>query len=1188
MSQRNWTNAQKNAIKARNGSVLVSAAAGSGKTAVLVQRVIEILTDKEKLCEANKLLIVTFTKAAAFEMRERINEKLLELIRQNPQDSFLKRQQILLSSAHISTIHSFCNSLIKDNFYKLDIPKDFKIADNSEITLLRDDAINEVFEEDYKSGRKSFLNLIEIFANDKNDKKLIEIINLLYDFVRSHPFPEKWLDEKLKMYDFNLPTEKTIFGQVILNQTDSLLNYCLSAIENLKNLVSEEEKLSVYISSFEQEIAALQDIKEALGKVSWDEISEKINSFNLSILKRVTGESDNPIKLKVTSVRKQIKTIISEMQSLFSENNNDCKSDTKKIFPIVSELFLLVKEFSEKLDELKKKASICDFGDLEHLTIKLLVTPCENGFEKTEDAIELSEKFQYIMIDECQDINAAQNMIFKAISKNESNLFTVGDVKQSIYRFRQAMPEIFLKRKESYNNFKEGIENYPAKIILDKNFRSREEILNAVNFIFKKIMSKKIGEMEYTSEEELKLGASFENMNQDYEVQLKVLDLSTETDGENLNEVEAKYISNQIYKMISSGYKIKDKDIYRPVTFKDFCILLRNSNKHAKSFAKEMSSCGIPVVYDNSGGFFSTIEISVMTSLLNIIDNPIQDIPLISVLLSPIGNFKIDDLASIRAQKIDSALYFALLEYSEKNEKAKVFLNKLKKWRALALTMQSDELINYIYEDSGYIYTVQAMDFGQIRLNNLRMLLEYARNFESNGKKGLSSFVRFINRLKEQKIDLNSASSFSELDNAVRIMSIHKSKGLEFPICFIANCSRQFNKDRDEVLLHPDLGIGIKLFDEKREFRYNSYHRKAVKIALENAAISEELRVFYVALTRAKEKLFLISSLKNPQRTISNLANKTLNALKVDPYIVKNASSFSDWIILSALCSISDDLLYNSEDILEILKRKVKELNFDFVDLSDLSDSTNDNSLNNQMKKIKVQDQNISESDVDERLLSLMNKRFSSQYKFEKLIEIPSKVTVTDIVSGDNKKYLDFSKCPNFSLKENITPAQLGTAMHTFLQFADFKKAKENLKSELQRLISGGHLSQEICEKLKLYNLQRFLNSDLVSRMLKSSEVKKEYEFSVRMPLQDYDTSFLGQYEDENIILQGSIDCIFKEDNEWVVVDYKTDKFKSVNEIKNKYSKQLNLYSKALEKCTNVNVKQNVLYLFYTGDQIFL
>lgn len=1185
MSQRNWTKAQTNAIKAREGSLLVSAAAGSGKTAVLVQRVIEILTDKDNLCEANKLLIVTFTKAAAFEMRDRINERLSELIRQNPRDSFLKRQQILLSSAHISTIHSFCNSLIKDNFYKLNIPKDFKIADSSEMTLLRDDAINEVFEENYKLARKSFLNLVEIFANDKNDKKLVEIINSLYDFIRSHPFPEKWLDEKLKMYDPQASTEQTVFGKIILNYVDSLLNYCLEALENMKDLIWEEEKLSVYVSSFEQDIFSLQEIKNSIRINAWDEIADKISNFSLSTLKRVVGEGNNPVKLKVMAVRKQIKSIITELESLFSESNVDCQNDTKKLLPIVSELFLVVKQFSKKLEELKKKASICDFGDLEHLTIKLLVTPCENGFKKTETALELSEKFQYIMIDECQDINAAQDMIFKAISKNESNLFTVGDVKQSIYRFRQAMPEIFLNRKESYNTFDEISPNYPAKIILDKNFRSRKEILNSVNFVFKKIMSKEIGEMEYTDEEELRLGADFEGSVWDKSVEFKVLNLSTKSDDESLDEVEAKYISAQIYEMISRGYKIKDKGGYRPVTFKDFCILLRNSNKHAKVFAKEMSSCGIPVVYDNSGGFFSTIEISVITSLLNIIDNPIQDIPLISVLLSPIANFNIDELAFIRAKNPDLPLYFALLEDAQDNEKSKIFLNKLKKWRALASTMQSDELINYIYEDSGYIYIVQAMEFGEIRLNNLRLLLEYARNFEANEKKGLSNFVRFIDRLKEQKIDLNCASSFSEFDNAVRIMSIHKSKGLEFPICFIANCSRQFNKDRDEVLLHPNFGIGIKLFDEKRKFRYNSYHRKAVKIELERSAISEELRVLYVAMTRAKEKLFLISSLKNPERTVNNLSNKVINAPKIAPYVVRTSNSFSDWLILSALCEVSNSLIYEPIDIIETLKSKSNVLNFEFVDLSNMNDVVIDKCS---IDKNQKSDLDVSSPAIDEKLLNLMTQRFSSRYEWEKLCEIPNKVTVTDLVSGQNNKHLDFSKKPNFSLKENITPAQLGTAMHTFLQFADFKLAKENLKVELQKLISKGYISEEICQKLNLYNIRRFLNSELVSRMLKSDYVKKEFEFSVRMPLKDYDKDLSEKYQNENIILQGSIDCIFKEDNQWIIVDYKTDKFKSVNEIKNKYSKQLDLYSKALKKCTKISVKQNILYLFYTGEQILL
>ncbi|MBR1779372.1 MAG: helicase-exonuclease AddAB subunit AddA, partial [Clostridia bacterium] len=789
MDGNTWTKAQKDAIKAKGGSVLVSAAAGSGKTAVLVQRVIEILTDKKNVCEANRLLIVTFTKAAAAEMRERINRRLAELIEQNPGDTFLKRQQILLSSAHISTIHSFCSSLIKDNFYKLDIPKEFRIADSSEIALLREDAINEVFEENYKASRGAFLHLIEIFNNDKNDKKLVEIINSLYDFIRSYPFPKKWLDEKLQMYDSSLPAEKSAFGQIILNYAESLLCYCSDALISAKTLISKEEKLSAYLTSFEQDLSAIQQIKDSLKSESWDDIAEKINNFTMSTLKRITGEHDNPVKLKVLSIRKQIKSTLLELQGLFAEKASDCIDDTKRLFPIVKELFCIVRDFYEKLEELKRKSSICDFGDLEHLSIKLLVSPSQSDFERTEVAKELSEKFKYIMIDECQDINAAQDMIFKAISKDEANLFTVGDVKQSIYRFRQAMPEIFLDRKERYKKYDEKAAEYPAKIILDRNFRSRKEILDMVNFIFRKIMSREIGEMEYTKEEELRLGAVFEDNSQDSTVELKVLDLSTKYDDENLDAAEARYISAQIYKMITQGYKVKDKDGFRAVTFRDFCILLRNTNKHTQIFAKEMLACGIPTIYDNTGGFFSTNEVSVITSLLNVIDNPVQDVPLISVLLSPIAGFSVDDLAFLRAQSPDLPLYFAFLEYSKINERAKLFLDKLKKWRALAATMRSDKLINYIYADSGYINTVQAMPLGQIRLNNLRLLAEYARNFEANERKGLGSFVVFINRLKEQKFDLNAASSFSKLDNAVRIMSIHKSKGLEFPVCFIANCS---------------------------------------------------------------------------------------------------------------------------------------------------------------------------------------------------------------------------------------------------------------------------------------------------------------------------------------------------------------------------------------------------------------
>ncbi|MBR1779416.1 MAG: PD-(D/E)XK nuclease family protein, partial [Clostridia bacterium] len=443
------------------------------------------------------------------------------------------------------------------------------------------------------------------------------------------------------------------------------------------------------------------------------------------------------------------------------------------------------------------------------------------------------------------------------------------------------------------------------------------------------------------------------------------------------------------------------------------------------------------------------------------------------------------------------------------------------------------------------------------------------------------------NRLKEPKFYFNAATSFSKLHNAVRIMSINKTTVLEFPVCFIANFSRQFNKDKDDVLLHPNFGIGIKLLDKERGFRYNTYQRKAIKIELERAALSEELRVLYVAMTRAKEKLFLITSLKDPAAKLAALAERIINNGVIPPNAVRTSGSFSDWLLLCVLSKRQNDILYASkDDIKDLLSRDLDVCKMDFVDLVAEDGFSGDKNAN--IQKENFDSTKLGINNVDDNLLNLMKQRFSYTYKMQNLCTIPTKVTVTDIVAGKNNKYLDFSRSPDFSAGNNITPTQLGTAMHTFLQFADFDSARKNLSKEMDRLISKGYLQEELSQKLNWRNIQRFLDSDLVTRILKSTLVKKEYEFSIRMPINEYTGDLSAPYQNENIILQGSIDCAFIEDNEWVIVDYKTDKFKSLDEIKNKYSKQLKLYSMALRKCTCTSVKQTVLYLFHTGEQIVL
>lgn len=1179
MENKKWTKPQLDAINARNGSILVSAAAGSGKTAVLVQRVIEILVNEEKSCDADKLLIVTFTNAAAAEMKERISERLSELIRQRPFDNRLKRQQVLLSNAHISTIHSFCNNIIREHFYILGVSKDFKIADTSEMSLLREDAIANILDSNYNSGSRAFFNLVEAFSSEKNDKRLVEIINLLYDFIRSHPFPELWLDEKILMYDSNSPIENTPFGKVLINYSMSLIEYCIASVKRLVSLVEDHEILYAYLQTFNEDLTELEKAKTSLNNDTWDEIFKVVGLLKLATLKRVSGVSDDPIKIKIMEKRKEIKNIISQVQSLFCSSSDECKADTEKLRYIVSELFSVVKQFSRKLDELKKERDICDFGDLEHLVLKLLVKPDKNnslGFLRTEQAIELSKRFNFVMVDECQDINEAQDMIFRAVSRDESNLFMVGDVKQSIYRFRQAMPELFLNKKNKYDYYVSDEDNYPAKIILDKNFRSRKGVLNAVNFVFEKIMSEEVGEMEYTDEEKLAYGAKYEDKT-DADVSLKVLDLSLCDNDADMNKLEARYISEQIFKMISSGYTVKDGDSLRPVTYKDFCVLLRNANKHAKAFAHEMSLCGIPTFTENSGSFFATSEVSTVLALLNIIDNPIQDIALITVLLSPIAGFSADELCLIRHEDKCNPFYFALKEFSSKDAKSKMFLEKLESWRILATTMPSDTLINYIYEETNYTNIVQAMENGSLRLDNLRLLLEYARNFEAGETKGLSSFIRFINRLKENKIDLNCASSTSGIANAVTVMSIHKSKGLEFPVCFIANCSRKFNKDRDEILLDPSLGIGIKLFHKKLGYRYSSYQRDAVKLVLENSAMSEELRVLYVAMTRAKEKLIILTSLKNIDSSIFSLANKLSFNGTVSPYAVKTASSFSDWLLLCALSALSENVL--CEDVEKIKKALTKSSNVWEVDFVTPSIG----------EKLKPPSKSIEEEvPIDEKFLKLIKNRLSFKYPLSPLFNIPTKVTVTDLSSGENKRHFDFSKVPTFSLKEKITPAQKGTALHTFLQFVNFREARLDLENEISRLVTQGYLQSDLAKKLNRREIKRFLDSSLVSRIIESPKVLREYKFTTRLRLKDYDESVPLEFENEEIILQGAVDCMFQEDDEFVIVDYKTDRFKSISEMKAKYAKQLLLYSSSVKKCTDINVKQNILYLFYTGEQIFL
>lgn len=1172
MGDRSWTSSQKNAINLRNGTVLVSAAAGSGKTAVLVQRIIEGITDNKKPCSADRLLVATFTNAAASEMRERISLEIARMIDGNPENAYLRKQQILLKRAKISTIDSFCNDIVRENFYRLGISPNFRISDDNETLILRENAIDNVMDRLYEEGSKEFLNLVELFSKDRDDVNLVRIIEQLYNFMRAYPFPDEWMSNIVSLYEEVDNVCDTVWGEVMVNYLEDTLDYLIELTNISIELCRQDKKIEdAYLEVLKSDMVNLSVVMRAAEAKSWNGIVKALQFEFDKQKKQLRGYNDDIVKIKIVNNRKYVKDVVKKLKSYFCMYEDKVKQDNKKIKDIVTELFYIVKLFDDEFQKIKSERNVADFGDLEYWMIKLLVKKKNGYYEKSQVAIELSEQFDEIMIDECQDINETQSMIFKMLSKDEKNLFMVGDVKQSIYGFRQAMPEIFLKRKEAYSEYYAKEEKYPLKVILDKNFRSRRGVLDTVNFIFKQLMSKNLGDMDYTEEEKLKYGSNYPESN-DEETEIHIIE--TQKDEEkSKNTIEAKEIAKIISKMISEGKLIHDSQGSHRVTYRDFCILLRSANKHAADYAKELYNCGIPVWCDANGKFFGTVEISVMISLLRIIDNPIQDIPLISVLVSPIYGFTPDDLARLRINDRNIPIYFALKQFKENGDKrCKKFLDDLDEYRRLSVMLRPNKLINYIYDKTGYLAIVQAMENGELRLANLRMLVEYAGKYEGDTYKGLSGFIRFIDKLQEQKSDLTPASSISETANVVRIMSIHRSKGLEFPICILAGCSRNFNSNREEVMVHNKLGLGIKLRNSNNTLHYPTVIRQAISLELKRDGLSEELRVLYVALTRAREKLIIIMTVDN----LESKVNKIMlgNEERISPYLLRSMNSFGDWILCAMLRHPSAKKLVGSMgmDGCLVIMNDVSDWKIKLV-----GSFAHEHNIEN------IKDEETPKINND--ILKLVTNRFDYLYPYQDLKNVPVKVAASQISHGDMwSKYIATSK-PSFLLKSSLTGAESGTAIHQFLQFADYKNSVQDFDVEILRLLDKGFLSEEQIKVINKKQILKFLNSELGKRILSSDDLKREYRFSVRVPIEEYDKRFVDINANDNIVLQGAIDCVFEENGEYIIVDYKTDIVNESKQLVEKYRNQLEIYKYAFEKCNGCKVKECIIYSFTLGKQ---
>lgn len=1173
---RNWTEHQLDAITARGGSVIVSAAAGSGKTAVLVERVIRLITDTENGVDADRLLVVTYTRKAAAELKLRLKAALTDCIRTDPTNPFLIRQQSLLTKAHISTVDSFCMSLCKEYFYLLNIDRSIRIADNGELSVLRSDAMRMTLDTLYTQKDPRFHRLVETFASARNDSRLEDHIFRLYDFLRSHPFPQRWMDEKLSYYSDFDDAADSVWGRIIAEYTREAAEYFQLLVDRALDAISHDEKLhDKLFPLFDGYRVFSERLSDAVESRSWDTICEVLSSFDAGRLTTPRGYADNPLKIAAASARDMFKDTIKTLQKLYAQDEALCLYEIERLKDYAEQIFSAAAQFEENYAVLKKENGVADYADIEHWVLSLIID-VESG-QPTDVAREIASRFDYIMVDEYQDANEVQDTIFKTISRSEENLFVVGDVKQSIYGFRQAMPELFLKRKNNAIIYDKEKPQYPAKIILEKNFRSDGAILSAVNYFFSKLMSPAVGDIEYNEEEALVAGAEYAPQNEPA-VEMNLIDKGFVGE-EDAAIAEARYIAERIHRMVEEGYPVKDGDNYRPATFSDFAVLMRNLSSYGAVYREVFELYGIHARSESSAGFLGAREIMLLTNFLRVINNPALDIELLSVVMSPVFAFDEDDLARIRVGLRKGSLFAAItLDAENGNAKSAAFLKELAYYRGLAATLPLHQLISLIFERSSFMAIIAASDSSCNTVNNLRMLLDYARSFEQNTRRGLSSFVGYLDRLVEDGSDLPSAAGESGADFGVELMTVHASKGLEFPICFLANTARRFVSDASQtVLLHSRYGYAQKLYDPALSANFNTMPRNALAMEINRDEMSEELRVLYVAMTRAKQKLIMLAT---PSRSvegyIGGIAKKLAGQREISPFAVRSVNALSDWLTMCALLHPDGVKLREYAGVsVDCDKQADFRLTCRVIDRPFGDEET---------EPVAAETAVITPRSA---VIEELKKHADYRYPYEALSGLPVKVAASSLAHQLTEKSYDrHLDRPAFLQGEKLTSAGKGTALHAFMQFVDFAAARVDLPSQIERLTSEGYLTEAQANSIDTERAERFIHSDLVTRCLNADQVYKEYRFNVNIPAKLVDPAIDEAFREEKVILQGAVDLAFVEDGALVIVDYKTDRVKDPSELSERYASQLLLYKDAMEECLMLPVKECLIYSIRHSDVV--
>ena len=1188
----NWTEQQRAVIDNRGGTLLVSAAAGSGKTAVLVERVLQRVSNPDNPCDIDSFLIVTYTRAAASEMRGKIADALSALVTEHPDNVHLRRQLMLVHRAQITTVHAYCMSLLREHYNELGLPPDFGMLDESQAEHIQTEVLEEVLERRYGENEEGFGMLADVMGAGRDDKRLMHVILETYQTLQCSPNPRAELQRYRN--SFCTPFDRfadTPWGQQLIGKAISMTECGLGILHSaMDEMESEKDVAFKYLPAFLQDESDAKALLTLLKDGAWDAAAEQCGALirRRKRLSAVKKYHDPEFLKHLQDMREMWKSLTKEMhEQVLCLREDEIREDFLRMAPAVAALCDTVQAFSDAFSEEKQRRALLDFNDLEHYALRLLV---EEDGRPTRLAQEIH--FTEIMVDEYQDTNAVQDAIFRAVSDDENNIFMVGDVKQSIYRFRQANPGIFLQKYKTFRDAEAVFDDSPRRIVLARNFRSRPQVLRSVNTLFANVMSEQLGDLDYTEREALYPGAEYPESTEDYRTELCLLETgSDDEDAPARIQLEADFCARKIRSMLDSGFRVTDKETrqLRPCRPEDFVILLRSLSMRMPIYQKALLRCGITASGDAEDEIFRTPEVLTMLSLLETLDNPHQDLPLIAVLRSPLFGFSEEELAEIRLEQSDGDYYTALRAAADKRENVREFCEKLDTWRLIAADLSVHELLWQLLDETDAMAVYGAMPGGKNRQRNLTVLLQHAMQFESGVSRGLFAFVRAMRDLREQGRGM-TASGGADAADAVRIMTIHKSKGLEFPIVLLADCSKRFNEAdlRRPVLLHEELGIAMKCRDVERGLEYDGADRVALAARLRQENVSEELRVLYVAMTRAKEKLILTASFDNLEKTVRSW--EILASMNPVPaYALASARQYSTWLGVTMLC-------HPSMHLLRALCVTPPEVRLQ-----------EDNSWTVRLIPYTQIGQEIEPDTVDlaslESLADDVEVPQLVPYPAEALASLPSKLTATSIAAGFKAEEAGEGAVPPrresgplrrpcFARSERkMTPAEIGTAHHLFLQFCDFDRCTQpdGCARELARLRERHILSAEQADCISLSAIKRFFSSELFAQMKNSIEYRREFKFSVLVPAADYFPEAKGMPE-EDVLLQGVVDCMYETADGIVIIDFKTDRIRSGQERERaeRYRPQLAAYRRAVEEVFGRPVIECVLFFLHTGQTVRL